>query len=74
VQQEKGNIVFAIHRSTENPDEFWIYETWESQEAVDAHESSARFEEYKSKLRPLVEGDAVFFGNAAPFAVKGYEV
>jgi hypothetical protein len=46
---------------------------WESQEAVDAHESSARFEDYESKLRPLVDGDVVLFGNAAPIAVKGYE-
>jgi len=28
VQQEKGNVVFVLHRSAENPDEFWIYETW----------------------------------------------
>jgi hypothetical protein len=47
--------------------------TWESQEAVDAHESRARFEDYKSKLRPLVDRDVVLFGNAAPIAIKGYE-
>jgi len=40
---------------------------------VDAHESSARFEDYKSKLRPLVNGETVFFENATPIAVKGYE-
>jgi hypothetical protein len=40
---------------------------------VDAHESSARFEDYESKLRPLVDGDVVLIGNAAPIAVKGYE-
>ncbi|MBA3474956.1 MAG: antibiotic biosynthesis monooxygenase [Rubrobacter sp.] len=28
VQQEKGNVVFVLHRLAENPDEFWIYETW----------------------------------------------
>jgi hypothetical protein len=40
---------------------------------VDAHESSARFEDYELKLRPLVDGDVVLIGNAAPIAVKGYE-
>jgi hypothetical protein len=41
---------------------------------VDAHESSARFEDYKSKLRPLLNGDTVLFGNAAQIAITGYEV
>jgi quinol monooxygenase YgiN len=24
---EAGNLVFAVHRSTEDPNEFWLYET-----------------------------------------------
>lgn len=39
---------------------------------MDTHESSARFEEHKNRLRPRVGGDTVLFGHAAPFAVKGY--
>lgn len=74
ILEEPGNVVYALHRSKDNPDEFWIYETWESEEAVDAHENSPRFEEYKSKLRPLVDGETVLFGNATPFAALGYEV
>lgn len=73
VQKEAGNIVFAVHRSN-NPNEFWIYETWETQTAVDAHESSERFAAYKTKLRPMVDGDTVLFGNATPLAVQGYAV
>ena len=71
---EPGNLAFAVHRSTDDPNEFWLYETWESQEAVDKHESGAAFEEYKTKLRPLVDGDTVLFGNTTPIAVLGYEV
>jgi hypothetical protein len=37
-----------------------------------SHEPSARFEDYESKLRPLVDGETVLFGNAAPIAVEGY--
>jgi quinol monooxygenase YgiN len=36
---EPGNIVFAVHRPVDNPNEFWLYETWQSLEAVEAHES-----------------------------------
>ena len=70
---EPGNLAFAVHRSTDNPSEFWLYETWESQETVDAHESGTAFERYKEELRPLVDGDTVLFGNARPIAVLGYE-
>lgn len=73
IREEQGNVAYSPHRSTDDPDEFWICETWESQEAVDTHENSARFEEYKSKLRPLVDCQTVLFGNAAPFAALGFE-
>ena len=71
---EQGNLVFAVHRSMDNPNEFWLYETWESLEAVEAHESGPEFQEYKEKLRPMVEGDSVIFGNTTPIEVLGYEV
>lgn len=71
---EPGNLAFAVHRSTDDPDTFWLYETWESQEAVDAHESGPAFVHYKDELRPMVDGDTVLFGNAVPVAVLGYEV
>ena len=68
---EPGNIAFAVHRSTTNPNEFWLYETWESEDAVAAHESGEEFRRYKEALRPLVEPD-VLFGNAEPLKVLGY--
>jgi quinol monooxygenase YgiN len=71
---EPGNLAFAVHRSTENRNEFWLYETWESEEAVAAHESGPAFEGYKQMLRPMVEGDSVIFGNTTPIAVLGYDV
>ena len=71
---EQGNLAFAVHRSTDNPNEFWLYETWESLKAVEAHESGPEFQEYKERLRPMVEGDSVVFGNTTPIAVLGYEV
>ena len=70
---EPGNIVFAVHRSTENPNEFWLYETLESEDAVNAHESGEAFKRYKEELRPLVDPDSLVFGNAEPIKVLGYE-
>lgn len=71
--EEPGRVAFALHRPKDDPNEFWIYETWESEEAVGAHESSAPFLEYRERLRPLVEGDSVVWGNTSPFAVKGFD-
>jgi quinol monooxygenase YgiN len=73
-QGEPGNLAFGVHRSIDNPNEFWLYETWASQEAVEAHESGAAFLRYKGALRPLVEPDSVLFGNCVPVKVLGYSI
>jgi quinol monooxygenase YgiN len=71
---EPGNIAFAVHRSTEDPNEFWLYETWVDLEAVERHESGEAFAEYKAALRPLVDPDSLVFGNTTPVKVLGYQV
>jgi quinol monooxygenase YgiN len=71
---EQGNVVFAVHRSLDDANEFWLYETWTDVEAVEAHESGSSFHEYKDTLRPLVEPDSVVFGNTEPEAVLGYSL
>ena len=69
---EPGNLAFGVHRSRENPNEFWLYETWESDDAVDAHESGPEFVAYKERIRPLVDPDSIIFGNTVPIKVIGY--
>src|SRR5437016_590 len=69
---EPGNVVFAVHRGNADPNEFWLYETWESQEAVERHESGDAFLRYKEDLRPLVDPDSVIWGNTHPVKVLGY--
>jgi autoinducer 2-degrading protein len=71
-QGEPGNLAFGVHRSTDNPNEFWLYETWVDEAAVQAHERGEAFKQYKETLRPLVEPDSVLFGNTVPIKVLGY--
>jgi quinol monooxygenase YgiN len=71
---EPGNIVFGVHRSTEDPNEFWLYETWTDEAAVEAHESGDAFRRYKDELRPLVDPDSLVFGTTVPVKILGYEV
>ena len=58
---------------TDNPYEFWLYETWVDEAAVQAHESGDAFKQYKETLRPLVEPESVLFGNTVPIKVLGYQ-
>ena len=56
------------------PNEFWLYECWEDEGAVEAHESGEAFQSYKKRLRPLVESESVLFGNTTPIKVLGYRL
>jgi quinol monooxygenase YgiN len=69
-QGEQGDLAFGVHRSTDNPNEFWLSETWVDEAAVEAHESGDAFKQYKETLRPLVEPE--IFGNTVPIKVLGY--
>jgi quinol monooxygenase YgiN len=71
---EPGNLAFGVHRSREDPNEFWLYETWESEAAVEAHESGEAFAAYKERLRPLVDPDSVRFAGTIPVKVLGYDL
>ena len=71
---EPGNVVFAVHRSRDDPNEFWLYETWVDEESVEAHESGDAFKAYKEELRPLVDPDTLVFGNCEPIKALGYEL
>ena len=71
---EPGNVVFAVHRGIDDPNEFWLYETWEDQEAVERHESGEAFLRYKEELRPLVRAESLVWGNTTPVKVLGYSL
>jgi quinol monooxygenase YgiN len=71
-QEKRGNVLFATHQSKDDARRFWMYEIWQSQEAVDDHESSSWFKEkYKAKLKPIVENDSIIFDNLALVDVRG---
>jgi len=68
---EPGNLAFRVRRSIHNPNEFWHYEPWAAQEAVEAHESGAAFA-VQEGAASLVEPDSVLFGNCVPVKVPGH--
>lgn len=57
-RQEKGCISYDAHRSNDDPDLWMMYETWESQAALDAHFQTPHLQDFvTAKMPDVVEGD-----------------
>ncbi len=54
---EKGCISYDAHRSNDDAALFMMYETWESQAALDAHFQTPHMVDAVAKLPDLVEGN-----------------
>jgi quinol monooxygenase YgiN len=42
-RKEDGCLKYVLHRSTENPSEFWFVEEWSSMQALDNHKKTPHF-------------------------------
>lgn len=51
-RQEKGNIRFDVLQQTDNPECFFLYEAYESEEAVNAHKGTAHYLKWREKVAP----------------------
>ena len=54
VMQDPGALVYDLHRSTEDPDEFLFYEQYENEEAFEYHLSTEHFRQLAAKIDPLM--------------------
>ena len=50
---EAGNLRFDVLQHTMRANHFTIVETWQSQEALDAHVAAAHTRQYRDELQPL---------------------
>lgn len=57
-RREPGCISYDAHRSNDDSDLWMMYETWESQAALDAHLQTPHLQDFAaSKLPELVAGE-----------------
>jgi quinol monooxygenase YgiN len=56
-RNESGCLDYQIHQSTSDPDNFFIYEHWKSEESFDFHMQTQYVVEFLSRQEDLVEGD-----------------
>ena len=57
VREEPGNHAYIFHRSTQDPRVFMLYEEYEDQAALDAH--NAHLREMDMDLRALLDGPPI---------------
>lgn len=55
-RQETGNIGYEHFKSTESDNTYLMYEIWESQEAIEAHNNSEHFQQFIKSVKPLLAG------------------
>ncbi len=56
VLKDPGTISYVIHRGTNAPNDFLVYEKYESMEALKLHGSTEHFKEFSRAIAPLLDG------------------
>ena len=53
---EAGTIAYVVHRNLDDPTKFFIYEKYESREALKAHSSTPHFKEFSQAIASILDG------------------
>jgi quinol monooxygenase YgiN len=56
VLKDPGAITYAVHRKADSPNEFLVYEKYESGEAFKFHGSTEHFKAFSRSIGPLLDG------------------
>ena len=55
-RREPGNIRFDVLQNAEDPTRFFLYEVYESKEAVDAHKQTPHYSRWRETVAPWMAG------------------
>jgi quinol monooxygenase YgiN len=58
VLKDPGAVSYAVHRKMDSPNEFFVYEKYESGEALKFHGSTEHFKAFSKAIGPLLDGRA----------------
>lgn len=56
VLNDPGTLAYVIHRSIDDPSKFFIYEKYESREALKQHSSTTHFQEFSRAIASMLDG------------------
>ena len=58
-RSEEGNISYDLHQNTNNPLEYIIIEVWKSEDAINYHNQTPHFLEFKRNIDNKVESVSI---------------
>ena len=67
VRKDPGAITYVLHRNINNPDQFFVFEQYENQEAVNYHTSTEHFNAYRQENADIVKDTQVGFYHEVTF-------
>ena len=56
VLKDPGAISYVVHRKVDAPNEFLVYEKYESREALKFHGSTEHFKEFSKAIASMLDG------------------
>jgi quinol monooxygenase YgiN len=56
VLKDPGAISYAVHRRVDAPNDFFVYEKYDSMEALKLHGSTEHFKEFSKAIASLLDG------------------
>jgi quinol monooxygenase YgiN len=56
-RSEPGAIEYHVHRDRQNPDQFALYEVWESSDAFRTHVATPHVQKFLSEKASFMDGD-----------------
>ena len=56
VLNDPGTIAYVVHRSTDDPSKFFVYEKYEDVEALRTHSSTPHFRDFSRATASLLDG------------------
>jgi len=56
VLNDPGVMAYALHRSVNDPTKFFVYEKYESQEALQQHGATPHFQEFSRAIASMLSG------------------
>ena len=56
VLNDPGTVAYVVHRGMDDPSKFFVYEKYESVEALRAHSSTPHFREFSRATASMVDG------------------
>ncbi|WP_439361550.1 putative quinol monooxygenase [Bradyrhizobium sp. DASA03007] len=54
-REEKGNLAYSHYPSLENPDEMFVFETWETLKDLEDHIDMPHYVAFDERRKPLLE-------------------